>query len=290
MLWLTVSKAALRSSNRRIVTYCLFIFYRISFAVTFRGAVSVLWFFLWADCATGCKLLLTGCKLLLTRWPWIWLKASLSMSLDTKDKLLMGRNILNMTSRPGFFNNGKTRASFQMSGKGPDCNELSMIFVRTGTRSSHLLTNVDGIGSREQDLRAAFWISCLTSRTDSIINVGNDGTISSRTADGASSSEIESFCWAAAGASSSESESFCWAADGVSSSESESVCWAADWVSSSGSESVCWATDWVSFSGFESVCCSVSCCVRIASIFWTKYFPKSLENVLLSRLGGRRGL
>ena len=70
-----------------------------------------------------------------------------------------------------------------MSGKDPDCNELLMIFVRTGKRSAHLLTSVYGIGSREQDLRAAFWISCLTSRTDSIIKVGNDGTISSRTAD-----------------------------------------------------------------------------------------------------------
>ena len=140
---------------------------------------------LWADCATGYKLLLT-------RWPWILLKAALSMSLNTKDKLLVGRKILKMTSRPGFFDGGNTRVSFQMSGKSADCNELLMIFVRTGTRSSHLLTDVDGIGSRGQDLRAALWLSCLTSRTNSIIKVENDGTISSRTADGVSSYESES--------------------------------------------------------------------------------------------------
>ena len=101
------------------------------------------------------------------------------MSLDTKDKLLTGRKFLKMTSRPGFFNSGKTKASFQISGKHPDCNELLTIFVRTGRRSSHLLTSVDGIGSRGQDLRAEFWISCLTSRTDSIVKVGNGGTVSS---------------------------------------------------------------------------------------------------------------
>ena len=88
-----------------------------------------------------------------------------------------------MTSRPGFFHSGKTKASFQISGKRTDCDELLTIFVRTGRRSSHLLTSVDGMGSRGQDLRAEFWISGLTSRTDSIVKVGNDGRVSSRTAD-----------------------------------------------------------------------------------------------------------
>ena len=67
------------------------------------------------------------------------------MSLDTKDKLLTGRKLLKMTLRPGFFNSGKTKASFQISEKHPDCNELLTIFVRTGRRSSHLLTSVDGL-------------------------------------------------------------------------------------------------------------------------------------------------
>ena len=88
-----------------------------------------------------------------------------------------------MTSRPGFFHSGKTKASFQISGKRTDCDELLTIFVRTGRRSSNLLTSVDGMGSRGQDLRAEFWISGLTSRTDSIVKVGNDGRVSSRTAD-----------------------------------------------------------------------------------------------------------
>ena len=46
------------------------------------------------------------------------------MSLGKKDKLFTGRKFLKMTSRPGFFNSEKTRASFQMSGKSPDCNCL----------------------------------------------------------------------------------------------------------------------------------------------------------------------
>ena len=99
--------------------------------------------------------------------------------------------LLKMTSRPGFFNSGNTKASFQISGKHPHCNELLTIFVRTGRRSSHLLTSVDGIGSRGQDLRAEFWISCLTSRTDSIVKVGNGGKVS---ADEVSSSGYESVC------------------------------------------------------------------------------------------------
>ena len=37
-----------------------------------------------------------------------------------------------ITTRLGFFNSGKTKASFQISGKRPDCNELT-IFVRTET-------------------------------------------------------------------------------------------------------------------------------------------------------------
>ena len=96
-----------------------------------------------------------------------------------------------MTSRPGFFNSGKTKASFQISGKRPDCDELLTIFVRTGRRSSHLLTSVDGMGSRGQDLRAEFWISCLTSRTDSIVKAGNDGRVSSKTADRVPSSDSD---------------------------------------------------------------------------------------------------
>ena len=114
------------------------------------------------------------------------------MSLDTKDKLLTLRKFLKITSRPGFFNSGKTKASFQISGKHPDCNELLTIFVTTGRRSSHLLTSVDCLGSRGQDLRAEFWISCLTSRTDSIVKVGNGGIVSS--ADEVSSSGYESVC------------------------------------------------------------------------------------------------
>lgn len=83
-------------------------------------------FLLYADYATGYKLLLT-------RWPWIWLNTAVSMSFDTKDKLLKGRKFKKMTSRPGFLNSGKTKSSFQMSGKRPGCIIICLtIFVKTG--------------------------------------------------------------------------------------------------------------------------------------------------------------
>ena len=75
------------------------------------------------------------------------------MSFDTNGKLLTGRKFLNNKSRPGFFNSGETKASFQSLGKCPDCSKVLMMFVRTGRGTSRLLTSVDGIGSRGQDLR-----------------------------------------------------------------------------------------------------------------------------------------
>ena len=79
------------------------------------------------------------------------------MSLGKKDKLFTGRKILKMTSRPGFFNSEKTRASFQMSGKSPDCNELLTIFVRT--RKEEILTFANQCGWHRVK-RAGFNYSC----------------------------------------------------------------------------------------------------------------------------------
>ena len=78
MLWSTVSKVALRSSNRRILTWCFFFFFlflqnivhyfqKCRFSAVISSTRRL------RDCATGYKLLQT-------RWPWIWLKAALSMS------------------------------------------------------------------------------------------------------------------------------------------------------------------------------------------------------------------
>ena len=79
------------------------------------------------------------------------------MSLGKKDKLFTGRKFLKMTSRPGFFNSEKTRASFQMSGKSPDCNELLTIFVRT--RKEEILTFANQCGWHRVK-RAGFNYSC----------------------------------------------------------------------------------------------------------------------------------
>ena len=62
-----------------------------------------------------------------------------------------------MTSRPGFFNSEKTRDSFQMSEKSPDCNELLKIFVRT--RKEEILTFANQCGWHRVK-RAGFNYSC----------------------------------------------------------------------------------------------------------------------------------
>jgi dihydrodipicolinate reductase len=76
----------------------------------------------------------------------------------------MGRRLENISSALGFFNPGLTSASFQFSGKQPDCRDKFVILVRIGRRTSkHLTTRGVGIGSSEQDFLLDFAIKCMTS-------------------------------------------------------------------------------------------------------------------------------
>lgn len=50
-------------------------------------------------------------------------------------------------SRPGFLSNGKTKASLQATGNLPDFKDILINLVSTGSRTSHRLTKVEGIGS-----------------------------------------------------------------------------------------------------------------------------------------------
>jgi hypothetical protein len=76
----------------------------------------------------------------------------------------MERRLENISSAHGFFNSGLTSASFQFSGKQPDCRDKFVILVRKGRRTSkHLTTRGVGIGSREQDFLLDFAIKCMTS-------------------------------------------------------------------------------------------------------------------------------
>ena len=76
----------------------------------------------------------------------------------------MGRRLENISSALGFFNPGLTSASFQFSGKQPDCRDRLVILVRIGRRTSkHSTTRGVGIGSSEQDFLLDLAIKRMTS-------------------------------------------------------------------------------------------------------------------------------
>lgn len=135
-------------------------FRKVSF-LTFRRAVSVLWFFLEGDCAIGHKPISA-------RWSCILWKTAFSVSFERKARLLTGLKFLKIISRPGFLSNGHTSASFHISGKIPASYDFLMIVVMTGRRALHLLTSQEGMGSSGQDFNAEFWISDLTLFSDSL--------------------------------------------------------------------------------------------------------------------------
>jgi len=67
--------------------------------------------------------------------------------------LLTGRKFLNTESRPNFFSRGITTASFELTGKIPESNEMSIISVTTGIRgSTQDFSRGEGIGWRQQDV------------------------------------------------------------------------------------------------------------------------------------------
>lgn len=137
-------------------------FRKVSF-LTFRRAVSVLWFFLEGDCAIGHKPISA-------RWSCILWKTAFSVSFERKARLLTGLKFLKIISRPGFLSNGHTSASFHISGKIPASYDFLMIVVMTGRRALHLLTSREGMGSSGQDFNAEFWISDLTLFSNKVLN------------------------------------------------------------------------------------------------------------------------
>ena len=94
-------------------------------------------------------------------WLWVWLQTADSVSFETNCKLLTGPKFLKRMW-PGFLSNGKNRASYQATGNWPDFKDIVINLVRTGSRTSHRLTKVEGIGSRGQDFRDERCIRELT--------------------------------------------------------------------------------------------------------------------------------
>ena len=77
-----------------------------------------------------------------------------------------------------FVGNDKTRASFQATGNCPDFKDILINLVSTGSRTSHRLNKVEGIGSRAQDFKDK---SCMRDFTSCSVNfVGVDTEISTR--------------------------------------------------------------------------------------------------------------
>ena len=93
-----------------------------------------------------------------------------SVSFETNGRLLTGRKCLKRISRPGFLSNGGTKASFQATGNWPDFKDMLINLVSTGSRTSHRLTRVEGIGSRKQDFKDE---CCIRDFTSCSVNISN---------------------------------------------------------------------------------------------------------------------
>ena len=63
-------------------------------------------------------------------------KYSSFSKLTSKRQITYGAMLENISSALGFFNPGLTSASFQFSGKQPDCRDRFVILVRIGIRTS----------------------------------------------------------------------------------------------------------------------------------------------------------
>ena len=112
-----------------------------------------------------------------SKWSWSTPQFNKSMfariewNFECIGKLLTGRKFLKGMSRPGFLSNGKTKASFQATGNWPDFKDILINLVSTGSRTSHRLTKVEGIGSRAQDFRDECCIRDFTSCSVNILNL-----------------------------------------------------------------------------------------------------------------------
>ena len=60
-----------------------------------------------------------------------------SLNLEISDRLLIGRKLLKVSSRPVFFRSGTTRADFQIDWTLPDVSEKLIICVKIGDSFDH---------------------------------------------------------------------------------------------------------------------------------------------------------
>ena len=146
MGWSSVSNAALRSSKASTETSLSSAFLRRPSTMLSR-AVSVLWFFLYADCLISSRSFSDRCFC-------SCVKTTLSRILEMKDRFDTGRNFFkSFGSSPGFFNRGVTMACLNWGGTAPEQRELFTILVIRGSRSErHSLVREVGMGSNMQVL------------------------------------------------------------------------------------------------------------------------------------------
>ena len=138
-----VSKAALRSNSASIDTSFSSDFVRRP-SSTLKTAVSVLWYFLYADCRISSKLFAH-------RWDCSW-RTTFSSIFERNGRFETGLKFLkSLASRPCFLSMGITRACFNPDGTVPVDKETLTILVTRGARSCrHCLVRVVGMGSRVQ--------------------------------------------------------------------------------------------------------------------------------------------
>ena len=146
MGWSSVSNAALRSSKSSTETSQSSAFLARPSTMLSR-AVSVLWFFLYADCLISSRSFSDRCFC-------ICVKTTFSRILEMKGRFDTGRKFFkSFGSSPDFFNIGVTTACLNGGGTIPEQRELFIILVIRGSRSErHSLAKEVGMGSNMQVL------------------------------------------------------------------------------------------------------------------------------------------
>ena len=145
-LWSTMSKAAERSSNTKIVSLLSSIALRTSFWRRVN-IVSVLWCFrytVWCFSYSWCY----------ERWSCSCLATILSSNFETNVRLDTGRNFFNDSgSNKAFFSNGVIAAGFCEEGNFPVARKKLTIRVITGDKiSTFVFKNCLGSGSSTHDV------------------------------------------------------------------------------------------------------------------------------------------
>ena len=129
--WSTVSKAAVRSSRHRAKT-SPFSAARSRSLYTFVTAIFMVWYWRYADCVTGIRLLLS--KNSRSR-----LYTILSSNLERNDKFETGlKFFIWLVSDPAFFSSGRTTAFLKSDGKQPSASDLLNSNVTNGDNSAFI--------------------------------------------------------------------------------------------------------------------------------------------------------